>query len=186
MPSPESREKAVETAAELFARQGYNGTGLTELIETSGTPKGSFYFNFPGGKEELAEAALDLSGSRLEAAIRIVAENSKSPTEFLNTVIDALIASVKASDYEVGCPIAPVALEAATTSEPLRTAAVEQFDTWQEAIATGLTTKSKPGKKEREKAAVILTLLEGGLFMAKVRKDAVTLETLRPVLAGLL
>lgn len=184
MPSPESREKAVETAAELFARQGYNGTGLTELIETSGTPKGSFYFNFPGGKEELAEAALDLSGSRLEAAIRIVAENSKSPTEFLNTVIDALIASVKASDYEVGCPIAPVALEAATTSEPLRTAAVEQFDTWQEAIATGLT-KTKPGKKEKEKAAVILTLLEGGLFMAKVRKNSEPLEALRPVLAEL-
>ena len=50
----DAREMAIQIAERLFAEQGYAATGLTQIIEESGSPKGSFYFHFPGGKRQLA------------------------------------------------------------------------------------------------------------------------------------
>ena len=53
-----SRAKLVACAAELFWRQGYNATGLTEILQAAGLPKGSFYFYFEG-KRDLAAAVIE-------------------------------------------------------------------------------------------------------------------------------
>ncbi|MGE5272405.1 MAG: GNAT family N-acetyltransferase [Verrucomicrobiota bacterium] len=50
-----TRERILEAAATAFARDGYEGTSLNELIRASGVTKGAFYFHF-GSKEELALA----------------------------------------------------------------------------------------------------------------------------------
>jgi TetR/AcrR family transcriptional repressor of lmrAB and yxaGH operons len=54
----DAREKAITTAARLFDRQGYHGTGLAQIIKESGSPRGSFYFHFPDGKEQLGIEAV--------------------------------------------------------------------------------------------------------------------------------
>jgi AcrR family transcriptional regulator len=50
-----TRERILETAATAFARDGYEGTSLNDLVRDSGVTKGAFYFHF-GSKEELALA----------------------------------------------------------------------------------------------------------------------------------
>src|SRR5579862_4730019 len=62
------REAFVRTTAELLQRQGYAASGLNEIVARSGAPRGSLYFHFPGGKEELAVAAIDSAGAQLGAA----------------------------------------------------------------------------------------------------------------------
>src|SRR5215211_3884337 len=100
MPNAETRGRAVETAADLFRRQGYAATGVAQVIDESATPKGSFYFNFPGGKEELGVEALRLGGSRLLAGIEALAAQISDPTQFVRTLADALAAGLEASDFE--------------------------------------------------------------------------------------
>ena len=51
--------------AQLLERQGYYGTGLNQIVQQSGAPKGSLYHYFPGGKEELAAAAITDQGKRI-------------------------------------------------------------------------------------------------------------------------
>src|ERR1700692_1364108 len=60
-----SREAFLRATAELLQRQGYSATAVNEIVARSGAPKGSLYFLFPGGKEELAIAAMARSGERL-------------------------------------------------------------------------------------------------------------------------
>ena len=48
-----TRERILDAAAAAFARSGYEGTSLNELVRESGLTKGAFYFHF-GSKEELA------------------------------------------------------------------------------------------------------------------------------------
>jgi TetR/AcrR family transcriptional regulator, lmrAB and yxaGH operons repressor len=55
----DARARAIATAERLFRIQGYTATGLTQILEESGAPKGSFYFHFPRGKAQLAEEAID-------------------------------------------------------------------------------------------------------------------------------
>ena len=45
-----ARARFIETMAQLLERQGYYGTGLNEIVQHSGAPKGSLYHYFPGGK----------------------------------------------------------------------------------------------------------------------------------------
>ena len=49
----EAKRKVVETTRTLMQTQGYNATGLNQIIKVSGTPKGSLYHYFPGGKVRL-------------------------------------------------------------------------------------------------------------------------------------
>ena len=181
-----SREKAIETAAELFSSKGFAATGVAEVIERSGTPKGSFYFNFPGGKEELGVEALSSAGADLEAGINLLADNSSSPEAFLRALTAAMVARLEVSDYFQGCPIATVALETATTSGPLREASDRQFAAWQEAIARGLASGERPRARERRIAGEVLMLLEGALLMARVRRSAEPLTSLNSTFRKLL
>ena len=172
MPNTASRAAAVRAAATLFQQQGYAATGLAQVIEASHTPRGSFYFNFPGGKQELAVAALELSGAGLRDGIEALARAAAGPGEFLCSLASTLAAAMDASDYSLGCPIATVALETACSSALLREAADRQFTGWEEAIARGLTPYGEPGERERRLAGEALMLIEGALIMARVRRTS--------------
>ena len=63
----ETRRRLVETTAQLLQRQGLNGTGVLEVLRESGAPRGSLYFHFPGGKEQLTVEAIDYSRSVIAA-----------------------------------------------------------------------------------------------------------------------
>ena len=54
-----SKDVLIETASRLFKVRGYCGVGLNDIIEESGIPKGSLYYYFPEGKEQLAIAAIE-------------------------------------------------------------------------------------------------------------------------------
>jgi AcrR family transcriptional regulator len=53
-----TRRQILDCAAEAFARDGFAGTSLNDVIAGSGLTKGAFYFHFPS-KEELAVAVVD-------------------------------------------------------------------------------------------------------------------------------
>jgi TetR/AcrR family transcriptional repressor of lmrAB and yxaGH operons len=181
-----SRQRAIRSAAGLFQRQGYAATGVAEIIESSGTPKGSFYFNFPCGKEQLGSEALTLAGTSLTALIEKLATDARTPLAFTHALIDVLAAGLEASNYTQGCPIATVALETAATSETLRAAAEAQFTAWEDAIACGLAQGHHPGRRQRERAALILLMLEGALIMARVRRSTAPLRRLAGTFESLL
>ncbi len=52
------KDNIVVAAMSLFRRQGYASTGLNQILQESGAPKGSLYHYFPGGKEQLGLAAV--------------------------------------------------------------------------------------------------------------------------------
>ena len=58
----ETRERILESSAELFRRQGYVGTGVKQIVAEAGAPFGSLYHFFPGGKEELGAETIRRAG----------------------------------------------------------------------------------------------------------------------------
>jgi AcrR family transcriptional regulator len=71
-----TRERILETAAAAFARDGYGGTSLNELVRASGLTKGAFYFHF-ASKEELALATFRHKQEQLVG--RVLAETEHAP-----------------------------------------------------------------------------------------------------------
>lgn len=167
----ETRARMVETAARLFRKHGYHGTGLSQIIKESGTPKGSLYFHFPAGKEELTTAALLESGRAFSNKLRALMTPEMDPDEAIEIACSALAQELVDSDYEQGCPIATVALEASTHSEPIRLACEEHFQGWQDLMEEMLERRGVAVERAQELAVMALAAIEGSLLLARVRRS---------------
>ncbi len=180
-----SREAFIDTTGQLLRRQGYAGTGLNEIVARSGAPRGSLYFHFPGGKEELAVAAMQRSGKQLGGAITALLGAGADLGEALAGIVDALAAGLQASGYRDGCPIATVTLEASGTSEPVRITAAAVFDTWLGALEERLVRAGLSPEAAARRALLVLSAIEGALILARAKRDIGPLSAVREELVAL-
>jgi TetR/AcrR family transcriptional repressor of lmrAB and yxaGH operons len=173
---PGSRQRLVTAAARLFSRQGYEATTVKDIAQEGGAPMGSFYFHFPGGKEELGLAALGHGGGGFGELLRETLWRDGSVEDALAGCALVLADGLQRSDWRDGCPIATVALESVTRSPALRDAAAEVFRTWQHIIAERLLAAGLPEPAARELATTALALLEGAELLARVQASTTPLE----------
>jgi TetR/AcrR family transcriptional repressor of lmrAB and yxaGH operons len=167
----DSREKTLAAAAKLFRQQGYHGTALQEILRAGGSPRGSLYFHFPNGKEEIGEAALALAGEGVRHAIARAAESSESAEIFVARIARGMLANLEESDYTEGCPIATTALETAAQSKILGAATRNAFQKWEHEISRGLERFGIGASDAEELATSVLSLLEGALLLARTYRS---------------
>src|SRR6185503_8934161 len=104
-----TRQKLVDATATLLRRQGYHATGLSEIVAESGAPRGSLYFYFPDGKDQLAVAALDQSGEEWRVRIEAAIAGAGDVGAAIDAIVTLLADDLEASGWEHGCPVAAVA-----------------------------------------------------------------------------
>jgi AcrR family transcriptional regulator len=127
---PGTKDRIMDSTAELLRRQGYAGTGIKQILAAANAPFGSLYHFFPGGKEQLGAETIRSSGRlymELFATIAVQAADVPSAVgEFFAGAAQTLVET----DYADACPIATVALEVASTNEQLRLATADVFEGW--------------------------------------------------------
>src|SRR5438270_13116353 len=104
----DSKGKTLAAAAKLFRQQGYHGTALHDILAAGGAPRGSLYFHFPDGKEEIALATVALGAEAVRAFIAQAAE-AETMDGFLITLARGMGANLEASGFNEGCPLATTA-----------------------------------------------------------------------------
>jgi TetR/AcrR family transcriptional regulator, lmrAB and yxaGH operons repressor len=167
----------LESAAVLFRRQGYHATGLTQLVSAGKAPKGSLYFHFPGGKEQLAAEAVRLSGDRLAEQMHELTANAPDPVSGVDRIVAALTTALAESGFHCGCPIATVALESGD-SELIREACEEGYLGWLGELAEYFTEHGLETGRATALATVVLSAIEGALLLARTRRDVAPLLTI--------
>jgi TetR/AcrR family transcriptional repressor of lmrAB and yxaGH operons len=172
----DTRQRMLDTAADLFHSQGYHATGLTQLTTAGGAPKGSLYFHFPGGKEQLAAEAVRLSSERTGALLEAILRDAPDAVTAIDRAVEALASFLTESDFQRGCPLATVALDAAAESEPIREACADGYSSWHEILTTYLAEQQLPAERADELATVVLAGIEGGLLLARTRRDLAPLR----------
>jgi TetR/AcrR family transcriptional repressor of lmrAB and yxaGH operons len=167
----DSKGKTLAAAARLFRRQGYHGTALNDILDAGGSPRGSLYFHFPKGKEEIGEAALTLAGEAVRAAIAKAAETSENAEVFLTRIARGMASDLERSDYKEGCPIATTALETAAQSDVLGAATGNVFRKWEHEIRRGLERFGMTSGDADLVATLVLSQLEGALLLARTYRS---------------
>ena len=167
----DSKGKTLAAAAKLFRQQGYHGTALQDILAAGGTPRGSLYFHFPKGKEEIGEAALTLAGEAVRQAIAHAAETSANAEIFLTRVARGMASDLEKSGYKEGCPIATTALETAAQSEVLGAATRNAFQKWELEIKRGLFRFGMSAGDADLVATMVLSQLEGALLLARTYRS---------------
>src|ERR1700723_4748930 len=110
---PRHRGASVRAAAALFRRNGYAATGINEIADVSGAPKGSLYHYFPNGKDQIGEAAVRFAGRRVTRTFEQLLAKHKTTAALVKAYGRLLAGWMAASDFRDGCPITTTLLEAA-------------------------------------------------------------------------
>ena len=171
-----TRDQIIETTCELLELQGYHATGLNQIIKDSSTPKGSLYYHFPGGKEELAVEAIHRVGNIVLTRIRENLAQIESPAEAIHNFIVNIALRVEMSGFRMGGPITTIALETASTSEPLREECQRIYSGWQAAFADKLSLGGLTTERASTLSVLIIASIEGGVILCRTHRSRESLE----------
>ncbi len=181
-----SKDRLTGTAAALFMRQGYHGTGLAQIVSESGAPKGSLYFHFPGGKEALALAAVEAAGVRFGSTIEQILKANPVPRDGLFALSEILGQWMEKSRFSEGCPITTVCLELAPHNEPVTTKTNAIFASWQRHWHQHLTQAGFADDAASMLGTTIVAALEGAFILSRAEHSTRPFEAVSKVLAQLL
>ncbi|MGH2904400.1 MAG: TetR/AcrR family transcriptional regulator [Solirubrobacteraceae bacterium] len=171
-----TKNRIIDSSAELFRRQGYTGTGVKQIVAQANAPFGSLYHFFPGGKEQLASEVIRTSGQLYIQLFATIAMQAPDVLTAVGDFFSGAAETLKETDYADACPIATVALEVASTSEPLREATAEVFESWIAGATEYFAAAGIPRDTARELAFTMLSLLEGAFVFCRAMR---TTEPLR-------
>lgn len=173
----ETRDRLVESAAELFSRQGFGATGIKAVLSAARAPYGSLYHFFPGGKQELGAAALAYGGERYRELIEAVYPPDSDVVEATAASFAQAAEMLEAADYADACPIATIALEVANNDELMRTAAAAAFESWLSVLEQRFTAAGMTADRAREVAVEVFCLMEGSVLLARTTRSPAPLRT---------
>ncbi|MCE7081433.1 TetR/AcrR family transcriptional regulator [Streptomyces sp. ST2-7A] len=178
--------RLAESMLELIQRNGYSGTGLNTVVEHAGAPKGSLYFHFPRGKEELGEKAVELAAERFGALLADSAPEPATPGEVVRRVIETLAGMLDDADFQLGCPVSVVTLEMGAINERLREACANAFESWIAPVAELLVAHGRPRADARALATAVVGMVEGAVIMSRARRSTEPLHHAARALSVLL
>jgi AcrR family transcriptional regulator len=166
-----TRERLIVATADLFRRQGYNATGVKQIVEAAGAPFGSMYHFFPAGKEDLGAETIRWSGAMYGQLIDLFYEAGADPVAATRRFFAGAADTVRDTDYADACPIATVALEVASANEPLRRATAEVFESWLVALDERFVAAGLTKGQARDLSVALFALLEGAFILARATRD---------------
>jgi TetR/AcrR family transcriptional repressor of lmrAB and yxaGH operons len=183
---PKHRQPIINAAVTLFRRQGFARTGLNDIVDVSGAPKGSLYHYFPLGKSSIAVAAVEEAGARVAATLERLASECRSTGDLLRAHAKLLAGWMRSSGFRNGCPITTVLLELAPRERGVT-------DAGRRAYAARLSILSRKlvedgfGKARADALAVLCTsALQGALIQARVERSGRPIEVTATELARLI
>lgn len=185
-PAPGTRERLIAAMTDALRRRGLHGIGLTELLAQAGAPKGVLYHHFPGGKTELAVAAIDDVVARMLGWLDGLLAKEGDPIEAARQWMQGATQHLSSTGFHAGCPLASVALESTPDDHALREALARAFATLRERIALALEQAGEPRESAQGVAALIVAAYEGGLLQARVAHSTEPIQQATRTLLSLL
>ncbi|MBR0717083.1 TetR/AcrR family transcriptional regulator [Bradyrhizobium liaoningense] len=183
---PRHRQPIINAAVTLFRRQGYARTGLNDIVDASGAPKGSLYHYFPGGKSSIAAAAVEEAGRRVAATVKNLAAECRSTGELLRAHARLLAGWMRSSGFRNGCPITTVLLELAPRERAISEAGRKAYAARVAIIRDKLVEDGFARPRAEALAVLCTSALQGALIQARVERSGRAIEVTAAELARLL
>ena len=169
-PSNPTRDRLVETARDLFHRNGYSRTGIAAILHEAEVNSGSLYYFFPS-KEDLLLAVLERYKEMLwPMVIQPAFDRVSDPIERVFAVLDGYRRLLIDTGCKRGCPIGNLALEMSDGHPGVRGLVAENFDGWCAAIEecfAAARDRLPPGTNTAQLSRFVLAVMEGAVMQAR-------------------
>jgi TetR/AcrR family transcriptional regulator, lmrAB and yxaGH operons repressor len=165
------RDRLTSATATLMQRHGVAGTGIAEILATSGVTRRSIYLNFPGGKAELVAAATRSAGDEMSTTMRSYMQQEDPIGAFTSMWSDVLVST----DFEGGCPIVAAASSRDESAEAASTAA-EVFAEWAQLLTERLSADGVKHAAAQSLSTTVVASVEGAVILARAARTTKPLE----------
>lgn len=162
------RKQVLQALGEVFRAHGYEGASLTLITEATGLGKGSLYYLFPDGKQQMAAEVLTEIDAWFELNIFAPLRTADDPARG----VAAMIAGVDEYFHSGNrvCLVGVIALGAARDTFAVKVD--EYFTRWQAALASLLRRSGLGNSQAQRRAEDALLTIQGALVLARARNDA--------------
>lgn len=181
----DAKQKMVQAAKELIRQRGYNATAFSDVLERSGTSRGSVYFHFPGGKTQLAIEAAEAHAAEQVEIIDRAAGEATSASELVERYVDLGRDSMVASGYARGCGVAPLITEgAAEDSAEIAETSREAFEEMTDRLAFHFAAFGVERTAARVLADAVIAGVEGAMITSRALRSPAPYDATHAVLVG--
>ena len=186
-----TRDDIIRKGANLIHAQGFKATGIQQILDAAGVPKGSFYFYFKS-KEDFGLSVIDYFTATFGNIFKRYLEDTRiPPVKRLEVMFEYFETAFENSGYALGCPIGNLSLELADTSERLR----DRLDVGIKDLIAGIESCLSEAKSNKsipvhlntaDTARFVFHAFEGAILHMKVEKSIEPFQAFRRYLAGYL
>ena len=167
---PDTRDRIIYAALQLFARKGYASTSVADILADADVNAGSLYHFFPG-KQDVLLAVLDTYRRGIRPMLLEPAwQGVSDPIERVFALLAHYRDYLDRTDCTYGCPIGSLALELHEPDPAVRALLAANFDAWIAAVESCFTEAGDrlPSDIDRRALAILaLTTMEGGVMLAR-------------------
>jgi TetR/AcrR family transcriptional repressor of nem operon len=185
-PNPEVRRRLLAAGLDLVHARGFAASGVKDITDAAGVPKGSFYAYFPS-KEAFAAAVLDHYWSDIETRLLPILDADGLAQERIKHFFHALADEHEAGDFLLGCLVGNLSLELGGSSEPVRAELVRILHRWDEAL-TACVRSGQSGSGDiradldaTDVASLLIESWEGAALRGKVTRSRTPYERFEAV-----
>jgi TetR/AcrR family transcriptional repressor of lmrAB and yxaGH operons len=139
-------------------------------VRESGAPRGSIYFHFPGGKQELAREVIALAGDEIEEMVEAAADGADDPGSLVRALGEIVAKRLEESGYQSGCSIATMVLELSPTDEGLSAEFDAVFARWRAALVGQFEAMGLAPERAAVLANLVMSAIEGALVLSRAAR----------------
>jgi TetR/AcrR family transcriptional regulator, transcriptional repressor for nem operon len=175
-PNPEVRRRLLAAGLDLVHARGFTASGVKDITDAAGVPKGSFYAYFQS-KEAFAAAILEHYWTDIESRLLPILEAPGPAQDRISRFFHALADEHEAGDFLLGCLIGNLSLELGGSSEPIRAELGAILDRWDAALEACVRSGQHGAGAVRadleasELASLLIEAWEGAALRAKVTRS---------------
>jgi len=187
MASGTTREEIIRKGAGLIHAQGFNATGIQQVLDAAGVPKGSFYFYFKS-KEDFGLTVIDYFREYIEAMTdKYLKDDNALPLKRLSSFFDAYGDIFTKMDFCCGCPIGNLMQEMSDLNATFREKINEVYSEMQKGIEQLLGEARAGGyisddTDPSQTAQFIINAWEGAIMHMKLVKDTKPLSVFKKMI----
>ncbi|NVJ50690.1 MAG: TetR/AcrR family transcriptional regulator [Gammaproteobacteria bacterium] len=170
------RQHILQSGLEVLSAKGYNGTGVKEIVERAGVPKGSFYNHFDSKESFVIEALQMAAAQSLADARQLLQDNTKPPVERLIAFFSQQYQLMREQSFCGGCLVGNISLEMAGENDNLRATTNAIFEQYIGLLAEVIASAQQPAPNAQHTdpkalAEFIHCAWEGTLMRLKTSRE---------------
>ncbi len=170
----DTRTRMLVSAAEVMRERGASGVTIDAVLARSGAPRGSVYYHFPDGRNQILAEALRYSGDAITATIDDAV--NRGARALLREYVEFWERLLVECDFSAGCPVVAAAIGSADDEVELSTEAGVILGRWCTAMTQAFVTDGFTDSDAASLAVMTIAAFEGAIVLCRSTRSVLPLH----------